>query len=61
MRLPKYRQIKITKHVNTGTNYAILTKRVKVQNEKKLVSSLKRIQSIGFEETSTKFIEIFVL
>ena len=25
-----YRQVKITKHASTGTNYAILTKRVKV-------------------------------
>ena len=33
----KYRHAKIVKHASTGTNYAILTKQVKVQNEKKFV------------------------
>ena len=51
---------KITKHASTGTNYAILTKRVKVQLEKKPVSNLKSMQTAGFQQTSTKFIEIFV-
>ena len=37
----KYKQIKIMKHGNTGTSYAILTKRVRVQHEKKPVSNLK--------------------
>ena len=56
-----YRQLKITKHVSTGTNYTMLTKRVKVQDEKKPVSNLKSMQIVGFEQTPTKFIEIFVL
>ena len=49
------------KHVSTGTNYTMLTKRVKVQDEKKPVSNLKSMQIVGFEQTTTKFIEIFVL
>ena len=39
----------------------MLTKRVKEQYEKQLVSNLKSMQIVGFEQTSTKFIEIFVL
>ena len=54
----KYRQVKITKHASTGTNYAILTK---VQHEKKPVTNLKIMQIVGFGQTSTKFIEIFVV
>ena len=46
------------KHGSKGTNYAILTKRFKMQHEKKPVSNLKRMQNVGFEQTSTKFIEI---
>ena len=38
----------------------ILTKRVKLKHEKKLVSNLKSIESVSFEQTYTKFIEIFV-
>ena len=49
------------KHVSTGTNYTMLTKRVKVQDEKKSVSNLKSMQIVGFEQTPTKFIEIFIL
>ena len=45
----KYRQVKITKHASKGTNYVILTKRVKEQHEKKPVSNLKSMQIIGFE------------
>ena len=56
-----YRQLKIMKHVSTGTNYTMLTKRVKVQDEKKPVSNLKSMQIVGFEQTPTKFIEIFIL
>ena len=37
------------KHVSTGTNYAILTKWVKVQREKKPVLNLKGMQIVGFE------------
>ena len=48
------------KHATIGTNYVILTKRVKAQHEKKPVSNLKCMQSVVFEQTSTKFIEIFV-
>ena len=29
-----------------------------MQHEKKPVSNLKRMQNVGFEQTSTKFIEI---
>ena len=32
-----------------------------IQHEKKPVSSLKNVQSVVFEQTSKKFIEIFVL
>ena len=41
-------------------NYTILTKRVKLQHEKKPLSNLLSIQSVGFEQTFMKFIEIFV-
>ena len=51
------RQLKNAKHASAGTNYAILTKRVKVQHEKK---SVKSMEIVGFGQTSTKFIEIFV-
>ena len=47
-------------HASTGTNYAILSKQVKVQHEKKPVSNLKSMQSVVFEQISKKFIEIFV-
>ena len=42
-------------------NYTILTKRVKLQHEKKTLLNLLSIQSVGFEQTFIKFIEIFVL
>ena len=42
-------------------NYAILTKRAKLQHEKKPVSNLISMQSVGFERTFIKFTEIFVL
>ena len=44
-----------------STNYVILTKRIKVQHEKTPESNLKSMQTVGFEQTSTKFIEIYVL
>ena len=47
------------KDASTDVNYAILTKRVKLQYEKKPVSNLS-MQSVGFEETFTIFIEIFL-
>ena len=42
-------------------NYTILTKQVKLQHEKKTLLNLLSIQSVGFEQTFIKFIEIFVL
>ena len=48
------------KHARIDANYAILTKRVKLQHGKKPVSNLLRMQSVGFEPTFMKFIEIFV-
>ena len=48
---------KTCKHI---TNYVILTKWVKVQHGKKSVPNLKSKQIVGFEQTSMKFIEIFV-
>ena len=47
-------------HASKGTNFAVLTKWVKVQHETKPVANLKCMQIVGFEQTSTKFIEIFV-
>ena len=41
-------------------NYTILTKWVKLQHEKKPLSNLLSIQSVGFEQTFMKFIEIFI-
>ena len=43
----KCRQVKATKHASTGTNYAILTKWVKEQHERKPVSNLKSMQKWG--------------
>ena len=48
------------KQESIGTKYAILTKRVKVQYEKKPVLNLKCMQSVVFDKISTKWIEIFV-
>ena len=48
------------KHARTDTNYAILTKWVKLQHEKIPVSNLLNMHSAGFEQTFMKFIEIFV-
>ena len=56
----KYRQVKIKKHARTGTNHIKLTKRIKLQLEKKLGSNLKSMQNAGFEQTFMKFTEIFV-
>ena len=47
------------KHAKTDANYAILTKRVKPQQNKP-VSNLLSIQSVGLEQTFMKFVEIFV-
>ena len=59
--LPTDIEVKITKHARTGVNHIILTKRIKLQLEKKLVSNLKSMQNVGSEQTFTKFIEIVVL
>ena len=56
----QHRQVKIIEDGRTDVNYAILTKQVKLQHEKKPVSNLKSMQSVGFGQTFTKFIEIFV-
>ena len=56
-----YRQVKIMKHAGINENYVTLTKRVKLQHKKKPVSNLKSVQSLGSEQTFTKFIEIFIL
>ena len=48
------------KHARGDVNYAMLTKQVKLQHEKKHVSNLKYIHSVGFEQTFTKFSEIFI-
>ena len=56
----KYRQVKIMKHARADANYAILTKRVKLQHERKPVSNLLSMQSVRFEQTFMKFTEILV-
>ena len=48
------------KHARTDGNYAILTKWVKLLHEKKPALNLLSMQSVGFEQTFMKFIEIFV-
>ena len=44
----KYRQVKIMKHARTDANYAILTKLVKLLDEKKPALNLLSMQSVGF-------------
>ena len=48
------------KHATIDANYTILTKQVKPQHEKKSVSNLLSMHSVGLEQTFMKFIEIFV-
>ena len=48
------------KQARIDPNYALLTKRVTLQHEKKPVSNLLSMQSVGFEKTFMKFIQIFV-
>ena len=48
------------KHARADANYAILTKRVKLQHERKHVSNLLSMESVGVEPTFMKVIEIFV-
>ena len=38
------------KHARTGANYIILTKRIKLQHEKNLVSYLKSIQNVDLSK-----------
>ena len=46
------------KHGRTGANHIILTKRIKLQLKR---YHMQRVQNLGFEQTFTEFIEIFVL
>ena len=55
----KVQKVKVMKQAKTGANYVILTKWIKLQ-EINPASYLKSMQNVGFEQTSTKFIEIFV-
>ena len=48
------------KHARTDANYPILTKRFKLKNEKKPIWNLRSTESVSFEQTFTKFTEIFV-
>ena len=48
-------------HALIDANYSILTKRVKLQHEKKPVSNLLSMQSVGIEQNLIQFTEIFVL
>ena len=47
----KYIQVKIIKHARTDASYAILTKCVNLQHEKKPKWNLLSMQSVGFEQT----------
>ena len=55
--ISKYRQVEIMKHARADGNYAILTKLVQLQDEKKPVSNLLSMQIVGFEQTFMKFID----
>ena len=48
------------KHTRTDANYPMIIKPVKPQHNKKPVLNLKSIESVGFVQTFTKPIEIFV-
>ena len=48
------------KHETIDANYAILTRQVKPQHEKKPVSNLLSMQSVGFGQTCIKLIETFL-
>ena len=45
------------KHARRDANYAILTKLVKLQDEKKPVSNLLSMPSAAYEQTFTEFID----
>ena len=53
----KYRQVNVMKHAREDANYAILTKLVKLQDEKKTCLNLLSMQIEGFEQTFMKFID----
>ena len=44
------------KHVRSDTNYPILTKRIRLQHEKKPVLNSKSVESVGFEQTFPNFL-----
>ena len=48
------------KDTKTDANYYTLIKRVKLQHEMTPVLNLKSTQNVCFEQTFTKFVEIFV-
>ena len=48
------------KHTRADANYPMIIKPVKRQHNKKRVSNLKSIESVGFVQTFMKPIEIFV-
>ena len=60
LRLPAKIKVPTSENARTGTNYAVLTKLVKVQHKKKPVLNLKSMQIVAFEQTSMKFIKILV-
>ena len=47
------------KHARADANCVILTKRIKLQHEKKTVSNLLSRQSVGFDQKFMKFIYLF--
>ena len=63
MHLPAEIKVEASKNMNynsTSTNYDILPEWVKAQLEKKIISILKSMQIVSFEQRSAKFIENFV-
>ena len=48
------------KHGRKNASYIVLTKRVKLQHEKKPVLNVISKQSVGFEQTIGKLIKIFI-
>ena len=58
LQISKYIQVKIMKHLRSHVNYTILTKQVKLQNEKKSALNLKCMQSEGFEQTFTNLVRL---
>ena len=48
------------KGARAGASYVILTKQIKLQHEKTPTSYLISIQNLGFQQTATELIDIFV-